>query len=52
MIVDVSLGARSYAIVVERGVLTSVGPRLRALGLGSRVALVTSASIRDSTASR
>jgi 3-dehydroquinate synthase len=45
MIVDVSLGAKSYAVVVERGVLTSVGLRLRALGLGSRVALVTSASI-------
>jgi 3-dehydroquinate synthase len=45
VIVDVSLGAKSYAVVVERGVLTSVGPRLRALGLGSRVALVTSASI-------
>src|SRR5712691_698165 len=45
MIVDVALGARSYAVVVERGVLTTVGARLRALGVGSRTALVSSASI-------
>jgi 3-dehydroquinate synthase len=45
VIVDVALGAKSYAVVVERGVLTTVGARLRALGVGSRVALVTSASI-------
>jgi len=45
VIVDVALGPKSYAVVVERGVLTTVGPRLRALGLGSRAALVTSASI-------
>ena len=45
MIVDVALGAKSYAVVVERGALTTVGARLRALGVGSRVAMVTSASI-------
>jgi 3-dehydroquinate synthase len=45
VIVDVALGARSYAVVVERGVLTTIGPRLRALRVGSRAALVTSASI-------
>jgi 3-dehydroquinate synthase len=45
VIVDVALGAKSYAVVVERGVLTTVGARLRALGVGSRAALVTSASI-------
>jgi 3-dehydroquinate synthase len=45
VIVDVNLGAQSYSIVVERGGLTTVGPRLRALGVGSRTALVTSASI-------
>jgi 3-dehydroquinate synthase len=43
--VQVNLGARSYAIVVERGALTRVGARLRALGVGSRAAVVTSASI-------
>ena len=45
MIVDVALGPKSYAVVVERGVLATVGARLRALGVGSRTALVTSASI-------
>ena len=45
MIIDVNLGAQSYSIVVERGGLTTVGPRLRTLGVGSRTALVTSASI-------
>ena len=45
MIVDVALGAKSYAVVVERGVLTTVGPRLRALGVGSKTALFTAASI-------
>ena len=45
MIVDVALGAKSYAVVVERGVLTTVGARLRALGVGSKTALVTAPSI-------
>ena len=45
MIVDVNLGGQSYSIDVERGGLTTIGPRLRALGVGSRTALVTSASI-------
>jgi 3-dehydroquinate synthase len=45
VIVEVALGSRSYAIVVERGVLGTVGARLRALRVGSRAALVTSASI-------
>jgi len=44
-IVQVNLGARSYSIVVERGALTKIGARLRALGVGSRAAVVTSASI-------
>jgi 3-dehydroquinate synthase len=45
VIVDVALGPKSYAVVVERGALTTLGARLRALGVGSRAALVTSASI-------
>ena len=44
-IVQVNLGARSYSIVVERGALTKVGARLRALRVGSRAAVITSASI-------
>jgi 3-dehydroquinate synthase len=45
VLIPVSLGARSYAIVVERGGLATVGARLRALGVGSRAAVVTSSSI-------
>ncbi|MBI1845576.1 MAG: 3-dehydroquinate synthase [Candidatus Rokubacteria bacterium] len=46
MVVRVSLGSRSYDIVVEPGVLASVGPRLRALGVGTRAALVSDPAIR------
>lgn len=45
MIVPVNLGRRSYTIVVESGALATVGPRLRALGVGSRTALVTDVSV-------
>jgi len=45
MIVPVELGAHSYTIVVERGALAGVGARLRALAVGSRVALMSAASI-------
>lgn len=44
-VVNVVFGPHSYAIVVERGVLGTVGGRLRALHVGSRAAIVTSASI-------
>ena len=46
MVVAVNLGARSYDIVVERGALASIGERLRALRVGSRVALFTDPGIR------
>ena len=45
MIVPVNLGQRSYTIVVECGALATVGPRLRALGVGSRAVLVTDAAV-------
>ena len=45
MVVNVSLGPRSYAIVVESGALATVGTRVRALGVGSRAALVSDAAI-------
>ena len=45
MIVPVNLGPRSYTIVVESGALGTVGERLRDLGVGRRVALVTDAVI-------
>jgi 3-dehydroquinate synthase len=43
--IRVHLGDRSYSIVVGAGVLPSVGQRLRALGAGSRAALVSDPSI-------
>jgi 3-dehydroquinate synthase len=46
MIIPVRLGPRSYVIVVEPGGLATVGPRLRDLGVGSRVALVSDPVIR------
>jgi 3-dehydroquinate synthase len=46
MIVPVNLGPRSYSIVVECGALGTVGPRLRALGVGTRAALVTDGAVR------
>lgn len=45
MIIPVQLGARSYRIVVERGALGTLGARLRALDVGSRVALVSPPAI-------
>lgn len=42
MIVSVNLGRQSYAIVVERGALATVGDRLRQLRVGARAALVSS----------
>jgi 3-dehydroquinate synthase len=45
VIIPVRLGARSYDIVVERGALGALGPRLRRLDVGSRAALVSSASV-------
>jgi 3-dehydroquinate synthase len=44
--IAVHLGPRSYSIVVGVGALASVGARLRALGVGSRVALVTDRAVR------
>ena len=45
MVIQVNLGTRSYPIVVERGALAGVGARLKALGVGSRAALVSAAAI-------
>jgi 3-dehydroquinate synthase len=41
----VQLGARSYSIHVGAGMLESLGARLRALGVGTRVALVTNPTV-------
>jgi 3-dehydroquinate synthase len=40
-IVDVALGARSYDIVIGRGVIASLGARIAALRPGAKVAIVT-----------
>lgn len=45
MVIPVNLGARSYTIVAEPGALATVGTRLRALGVGSRAAVVTDAAV-------
>lgn len=45
MVIPVSLGARSYTIVVAPGVLGEAGSRLRELGVGSRAVVVSDASI-------
>lgn len=41
VIVDVALGARTYDIVIGRGVLASLGHRIQAIRPGARVAIVT-----------
>src|SRR2546428_348524 len=45
MNVDVSLGSRSYRIVVASGALATVGPRLRELSVGARAALVSDGAV-------
>jgi 3-dehydroquinate synthase len=45
VIIPVRLGTRTYSIVVEIGALTTVGARLRALGVGSRAALISDDTI-------
>ncbi|HEV8614425.1 MAG TPA: 3-dehydroquinate synthase [Methylomirabilota bacterium] len=45
MIVPVKLADRSYTIVVECGALATVGDRLRDLGVGSRVVIVSDATV-------
>jgi 3-dehydroquinate synthase len=45
MVIPVNLGARSYTIVVEPGVLGAAGPRVRELGVGSRAVVVTDTTV-------
>ncbi|MBI4593329.1 MAG: 3-dehydroquinate synthase, partial [Candidatus Rokubacteria bacterium] len=45
MVVKVNLGAHGYAIVDEQGGLATAGRRLRELGVGRRVAVVSSPAI-------
>lgn len=43
--VDVGLGERGYEIVIGRGVLSELGPRVAALRPGARVAIVTDKTV-------
>jgi 3-dehydroquinate synthase len=43
--ISVKLGARSYRIVVDAGILGRVGPELKGLGVGVKVALFSDAAI-------
>jgi 3-dehydroquinate synthase len=43
--ISVKLGARSYRIVVGAGILGRVGPELKGLGVGAKVALFSDAAI-------
>jgi 3-dehydroquinate synthase len=44
-VVNVALGARSYDIVIGRGVLASLGARIAALRPGAKVAIVTDENV-------
>ncbi len=45
IVVPVSLGARAYDIVIGRGLLASLGERIRTLRPGARVAIVTDETV-------
>src|SRR5262245_60929855 len=45
IIVNVALGVRSYDIVIGRGVLASLGERIKALRAGARVAIVSDETV-------
>jgi 3-dehydroquinate synthase len=45
IIVNVALGARSYDIVIGRGVLRSLGERIKALRPGAKVAIVSDETV-------
>jgi 3-dehydroquinate synthase len=44
-VVQVALGARAYDIVIGRGLIASLGTRIKALRAGARVALVTDETV-------
>jgi 3-dehydroquinate synthase len=45
VVVEVALGARSYEIVIGRGVLASLGARIAALRPGARAAIITDETV-------
>ena len=49
-VVSVALGTRAYDIAIGRGLLTSLGERIKALRPGARVAIVTDETVAKITA--
>ena len=47
IVVEVALGSRTYDIVIGRGVLASLGKRVKALRPGARCAIVTDATVAE-----
>jgi 3-dehydroquinate synthase len=47
IVVQVALGERAYDIVIGRGLLASLGTRIKALRRGARVAIVTDETVAD-----
>jgi 3-dehydroquinate synthase len=47
IVVQVALAARAYDIVIGRGLLASLGSRIKALRAGARVAIVTDETVAD-----
>ncbi len=47
IVVEVALGSRTYDIVIGRGVLTSLGRRIKALRPGARCAIVTDETVAN-----
>jgi 3-dehydroquinate synthetase len=45
IVVQVALGARAYDIVIGRGLLSSLGSRIKALRAGAKTAIVTDATV-------
>jgi 3-dehydroquinate synthase len=45
IVVQVALGARAYGIMIGRGLLASLGERIKALRAGARVAVVTDQTV-------
>ena len=45
IVVKVALGARAYDIVIGRGLLASLGERIKALRPGAKTAIVTDATV-------
>ena len=47
IVVKVALGARAYDIVIGRGLIATLGERIRALRPGAKTAIVTDATVAE-----